>query len=271
MDAFYDVEGKLKAVREASEKQASTAEKQVTALEKQLEAQQAQLDALATQQATLEEIDAQIAAVGKELADAIKTLKIAQSNPNYNPGSSAGGSSANAYQTWEDRLLAEKVASLNRGEYIDPSFGISAGSWNASNTKQAMIDRYGSVEEWYRHVGKIEGFAVGGLAMPGWAVVGERGPELVNFSTPGRVYTAEQTQRMLAQPAYGTDGGASAQLAWMRERIAAQDTAFAEMISVLRTIGKETYRSRELLDGMAESGIGTYPQTQSVQKSTWAE
>lgn len=48
MDAFYDVEGKLKAVREASEKQASTAEKQVTALEKQLEAQQAQLDALAT-------------------------------------------------------------------------------------------------------------------------------------------------------------------------------------------------------------------------------
>ena len=271
MDAFYDVEGKLKAVREASEKQASTAEKQVTALEKQLEAQQAQLDALATQQATLEEIDAQIAAVGKELADAIKTLKIAQSNPNYNPGSSAGGSSANAYQTWEDRLLAEKVASLNRGEYIDPSFGISAGSWNVSNTKQAMIDRYGSVEEWYRQVGKIEGFAVGGLAMPGWAIVGERGPELVNFSTPGRVYTAEQTQRMLAQPAYGTDGGASAQLAWMRERIAAQDTAFAEMISVLRTIGKETYRSRELLDGMAESGIGTYPQTQSVQKSTWAE
>lgn len=271
MDAFYDVEGKLKAVREASEKQASTAEKQVTALEKQLEAQQAQLDALATQQATLEEIDAQIAAVGKELADAIKTLKIAQSNPNYNPGSSVGGSSANAYQTWEDRLLAEKVASLNRGEYIDPSFGISAGSWNVSNTKQAMIDRYGSVEEWYRQVGKIEGFAVGGLAMPGWAIVGERGPELVNFSTPGRVYTAEQTQRMLAQPAYGTDGGASAQLAWMRERIAAQDTAFAEMISVLRTIGKETYRSRELLDGMAESGIGTYPQTQSVQKSTWAE
>lgn len=38
--------------------------------------------------------------------------------------------------------------------------------------------------------------AKGGLA-DGWAVVGERGPELVNFSQPGRVYTAEQTAKVL--------------------------------------------------------------------------
>lgn len=271
MDAFYEVEGKLKAVREASEKQASTAEKQVTALEKQLEAQQAQLDALATQQATLEEIDAQIAAVGKELADAIKTLKIAQSNPNYNPGSSAGGSSANAYQTWEDRLLAEKVASLNRGEYIDPSFGISAGSWNASNTKQAMIDRYGSVEEWYRQVGKIEGFAVGGLAMPGWAIVGERGPELVNFSTPGRVYTAEQTQQMLAQPTYGMDGSSAASLAWMRERMDRQTEVMAAAYSVLTDIRQYERQAKEGIESMNENGVLTTVKTSNIQKTKWAD
>ena len=266
MDAFYEVEGKLKAVREASEKQASTAEKQVTALEKQLEAQQAQLDALATQQATLEEIDAQIAAVGKELADAIKTLKIAQSNPNYNPGSSAGGSSANAYQTWEDRLLAEKVASLNRGEYIDLSFGISAGSWNASNTKQAMIDRYGSVEEWYRQVGKIEGFAV-----PGWAIVGERGPELVNFSTPGRVYTAEQTQQMLAQPTYGMDGSSAASLAWMRERMDRQTEVMAAAYSVLTDIRQYERQAKEGIESMNENGVLTTVKTSNIQKTKWAD
>ena len=38
--------------------------------------------------------------------------------------------------------------------------------------------------------------AKGGLAN-GWAVVGERGPELVNFSQSGRVYTAEQTAKAL--------------------------------------------------------------------------
>ena len=31
----------------------------------------------------------------------------------------------------------------------------------------------------------VKAFARGGLAMPGWAVVGEEGPELVNFSQPG--------------------------------------------------------------------------------------
>ena len=39
----------------------------------------------------------------------------------------------------------------------------------------------------------VKAFARGGLAMPGWAMVGEEGPELVNFSQPGRVYTAADT------------------------------------------------------------------------------
>lgn len=39
-------------------------------------------------------------------------------------------------------------------------------------------------------------FAKGGIAS-GWSVVGERGPELVNFTNPGRVYTAEQTAAAL--------------------------------------------------------------------------
>ena len=38
----------------------------------------------------------------------------------------------------------------------------------------------------------IGAFAKGGLAQ-GWSLVGESGPELVDFSTPGRVYTAEDT------------------------------------------------------------------------------
>lgn len=40
-------------------------------------------------------------------------------------------------------------------------------------------------------------FARGGFAAPGWAIVGEEGPELVDFRTPGRVYTADQTRAML--------------------------------------------------------------------------
>jgi hypothetical protein len=39
-------------------------------------------------------------------------------------------------------------------------------------------------------------YASGGLASPGWALVGERGPEMVNFSAPAQVYTASQTAGM---------------------------------------------------------------------------
>lgn len=44
----------------------------------------------------------------------------------------------------------------------------------------------------------IPAFAKGGRHKGGWALVGEEGPELVNFSNPGRVYTADQTREALA-------------------------------------------------------------------------
>jgi len=46
--------------------------------------------------------------------------------------------------------------------------------------------------------GPMRAFAKGGFASRGWALVGEEGPELVNFTNPGRVYTAAETNRMLA-------------------------------------------------------------------------
>ena len=57
----------------------------------------------------------------------------------------------------------------------------------------------GTAEDHYRLYGAAEGrkFAAGGYAAPGWALVGERGPELVNFSDPARVYTADQTRAAL--------------------------------------------------------------------------
>ena len=36
-------------------------------------------------------------------------------------------------------------------------------------------------------------YAKGGYAPPGWALVGEEGPELIDLRTPGRVYTAQET------------------------------------------------------------------------------
>lgn len=47
-------------------------------------------------------------------------------------------------------------------------------------------------------------YAKGGLASAGLAMVGEEGPELVDFATPGRVYTAEETRGMFTPVASTT-------------------------------------------------------------------
>lgn len=44
---------------------------------------------------------------------------------------------------------------------------------------------------------KIYGFAKGGYYPGGLALVGEQGPELINFKQPGMVYTADQTSTMM--------------------------------------------------------------------------
>lgn len=66
------------------------------------------------------------------------------------------------------------------------------GMGGASSGSIGDVKMYTDMSGW----SPVSFHAKGGLA-DGWAVVGERGPELVNFSQPGRVYTAEQTAKAL--------------------------------------------------------------------------
>lgn len=56
--------------------------------------------------------------------------------------------------------------------------------------------------ESYNYVGNdvisTSAMASGGIGTAGWHLVGEKGPELVNFTNPGRVYTASQTANALS-------------------------------------------------------------------------
>ena len=67
-------------------------------------------------------------------------------------------------------------------------FGLGGGGATISSGVTTSMDKY--LDLGYR------GYANGGHAL-GWSLVGERGPELVNFEQPGRVYNAEQTARAL--------------------------------------------------------------------------
>lgn len=85
-------------------------------------------------------------------------------------------------------------------------------------------------------------YAKGGYASPGMALVGEQGPELVNFASPGQVYTAGQTQNILSA---GSDNqqkqteAAEQQVAELQALVKIQQTASIEMIRELKALKAE--------------------------------
>lgn len=74
-------------------------------------------------------------------------------------------------------------------------FGKSLGKNVLESMKEALLKSLGS--KLLKSIGGIPGFAAGGLAGPGPAIVGEEGPELVNFGRTSRVFPADETSSML--------------------------------------------------------------------------
>jgi phage-related tail protein len=70
----------------------------------------------------------------------------------------------------------------------------------------------------------FRGFATGGFYPGGMAMVGEQGPELINFSRPGQVYTASETQNIMRG---GSDS--SSELRQLREENRIQSRAMVAL------------------------------------------
>lgn len=84
-------------------------------------------------------------------------------------------------------------------------------------------------------------FASGGAYQGGLALVGERGPEFINFDQPGQVYTAAQTRGMFA----GGQGSNTARLEALAERQAQQLEAVLRELTALRHEAAATTTSNE--------------------------
>ena len=116
------------------------------------------------------------------------------------------------YQSDSLGLLADidgSLAALGDGTQILVR-AIDAGSNQTSEGLRAVIAAL---------TGRaVPAFALGGSYAGGMALVGEQGPELINFNRPGQVYTAGQTSALLS----GADVGSMvAELSALRREVAA--------------------------------------------------
>lgn len=118
-------------------------------------------------------------------------------------------------------------------------------NYSSSALEQALltariIESLGNVVQ-ARTGEKVPGFASGGYHSGGWAVVGENGPELANFSSPARIYTAADTKSL--------QGGDNAEtIAELRE----QNRLLSELLAAgLRTAGNTGKAAKTLDDAAA--------------------
>ena len=103
----------------------------------------------------------------------------------------------------------------------------------------------------------LPGFAKGGLAGAGMAIVGEQGPELVDFASPGRVYTAGQTA------AFGDNTALVAELKALKDELSQLRSEQKEQTGhIIQSNYDANNRNAQVLSSVTENAI---------KQQTWKE
>lgn len=129
------------------------------------------------------------------------------------------------------------------GGLYDQTYGMASVLQNSLNQVEAQ-------RELIRSLGGIPAFAKGGNYAGGLALVGEEGPELINFQAPGMVYNAKQTQQLLG------GGQDLAALERQLERIAKEIAQLrAEQRVGMGAITQHTSKFAEQFDDVVNGGV----------------
>lgn len=154
--------------------------------------------------------------------------------PVFGGGGSGGGSSGIKYDSNGNIIYADGSIGY-RNWYRDNSGALHWGHVS----KEAWEQEYAKGTAGY---GNPPAFANGGNYKGGLALVGEEGPELINFNQGGYVHTAAQTAAMLS-------GGSS-----VESRIASLERAAVNTASALTQIAANTKRTADVLRNISPNG-----------------
>lgn len=231
-----------------AEKQVKALEEQITKLDKQLEYAQQQVDALFG----IDNSVLQVAVAVDRLNTAMTGYK-----SQINIGAGMVGSGKNIPGTYIPALPPDSpTAQWTADGYWKNNLDLR-NMYNANSA--GILSQYGSRDaylQWhYENFGQAEGrkFKNGGSYLGGLAMVGENGPELINFKEPGMVYTAAQTRNLL-----DTNGMSEEEVALLRELV----TEIKMMRYETQATAMHTNKTYRILDRVTKSGQAV--QTQEV-------
>lgn len=221
--AALDLANFLSSVQDVVQPKLSEAEQMITNGEAQLETLEAQLKTAQEQVDILFGIDRSVTTVAASLAGLTQVMA-AYSSLVASQGTTTANFSAESYfAKYSD--LRNHWAAYSGTLSADPRY-------NQDTSKTAL-------QEWlqwhYTNAGIKEGrtFASGGYYPGGMALVGEEGPELINFRNPGQVYTADQSRELFSARSDEGSGSANEQ-----RLLQALEEANALNYSIARSNGK---------------------------------
>ena len=126
-----------------------------------------------------------------------------------------------------DQTALQRLAGLSQA-YESSVAENATSSLQVASARAYLIDSLSKVQA-------IPRFAAGGDYMGGAALVGEEGPEIINFSSPGKVYTANQTKKMLSGDGSSTDTATADEVKALRQDMRA---AFTQIATIEKTMLK---------------------------------
>lgn len=200
----------LDSLKGTAGEQLSEAEKQLKAAKEQIEYLDRVLETAKEELNKLRDIDTSVKSVASAitaLATALnieyntnlqqqKNTLVGTGGATYDKATQTGTTSSGAVFT-NDSLLAAYNAHMAAGGSLQQVVSALAGS---GYTLNQIEDMYGSTRGSLGAVLDANGiarFAEGGAYAGGLAMVGEEGPELINFNKGGQVYTASETKGIL--------------------------------------------------------------------------
>src|SRR5471030_1610459 len=218
----------------------------------QISTDQQQLNAMTTQVTQLVKIDDTLDAgfikVEQAIADLATSLQ-AQAVADNAVGATTAGASSSAAAEAADKSVVDALYQQYLGRAPDtPGENFWINALMTGTTLASVIQGFLTSPEYLAD----HSHANGGIAS-GPSLVGENGPEMVDFAQPARVYTASQTAGMLAPQSSTTDPAVTKLLAQLLESSKADKLQMAALSAQLAEQNKSMLAAQAKLDRAVRS------------------
>jgi uncharacterized protein (TIGR02594 family) len=208
-----------------------------------------QVKAAETQQAWLKANTEALTGLAAALNAYEKTMATINGIQSSQTGLGVGDAARRAAREAEAQAYESRLAEMVR----DLRYAREHGQGKKADEIKAAIDAYiaainadpdGYNAVWTKNGFDVQLLAKGGMAAPGWAIVGERGPEIINFNRPARVYTANETKAAMSAAPELLDRIENATAAGIKVDQAGYQALLAELRAIRAEMAEQTRNTK---------------------------